>query len=81
MTARVIVGPIRRSDGAALVAANLASIALHEPWVYPCRDEAGFLTYLWSCDGERKIGFVVRERMGGQIAGMINVSEIVRGAL
>jgi ribosomal-protein-alanine N-acetyltransferase len=81
MTARVIVEPIRESDGAALVAANLASIALHEPWVYPCRDEAGFLAYLWSCDGDRKVGFVARERIGGRIVGIVNVSEIIRGAL
>jgi ribosomal-protein-alanine N-acetyltransferase len=76
---RVMVRGVRPEDGADLIAANLGSIAQHEPWVSPCRDEANFQAYLESCDGERKIGFVVRERLSGRIAGIINVSEIIRG--
>ena len=45
MIDRVVIDPVRPGDGPALVAANLASIALHEPWVYPCRD-AGELSRL-----------------------------------
>jgi ribosomal-protein-alanine N-acetyltransferase len=54
---------------------------LHEPWVSPCRDEASFLAYLQSCDGERKFGFIARERRSRRVAGIVNVSEIVRGFL
>jgi ribosomal-protein-alanine N-acetyltransferase len=79
-TSRVIVDHVRALDGNALVAANLASIAHHEPWVYPVRDLAAFLSYLESCDGRRKIGFIARERTSGGIVGVVNVSEIVRGA-
>lgn len=81
LTDRLSIDPVGESDGAALIAANLASIEVHEPWVSPCRDQASFLAYLASCDGPRKLGFVVRERASGRIAGIVNVSEIVRGPL
>jgi ribosomal-protein-alanine N-acetyltransferase len=81
MMARVVIGPVRASDGAALIAANLASIALHEPWVYPCRDQVSFLAYCTGCDGRSRAGFIARERSTGEIVGVVNVSEIVRGAL
>ena len=77
---RVLVRQVRPEDGRELIRANLASIDAHEPWVIPFRDEAGFQTYLAACDGERKIGFILRERVNGRIAGVINVSDIVRGA-
>ncbi len=80
-TDRVSVRRVRADDGPALVAANLASIPVHEPWVYPFRDAAGFEAYLGACDGIRRIGFVVRERASGRIAGVVTVSEIIRGAL
>lgn len=77
--ARVSVLPVRFEDAAELVAANLASIELHEPWVYPCRDRAAFLAYLSRCDGDRHMGFIARERASGHIVGIINLNEIVRG--
>jgi ribosomal-protein-alanine N-acetyltransferase len=80
MNARVVVDHVRALDGGALIAANLASIPYHEPWVYPVRDQANFLAYVESCDGRRKVGFIARERTSGGIVGVINISEIVRGA-
>lgn len=80
-TERVAIRRLRPEDGPELVAANLASLALHEPWVQPCRNETSFLAYLASCDGTRRIGFIARERASGRIAGVVNASEIVRGAL
>jgi ribosomal-protein-alanine N-acetyltransferase len=79
MSASVIIRPVQAEDCAELVNANLASIALHEPWVYPCRDEVGFHAYLRHCDGERSIGLIARERSSGRVAGIVNISEIVRG--
>lgn len=79
MLSRVVIRPVQSSDAAELVAANLASIDLHEPWVSPCRDHASFLGYLSRCDGDRSIGFVARERESGRIVGVVNLSEIVRG--
>lgn len=79
MPPSVFIRPVRPEDGAELIAANLASIALHEPWVSPCRDEPGFFAYLARCDGERSAGFIARERETGRIVGVVNVNEIVRG--
>ena len=79
MLSPVTIRPVQASDGAELVTANLASIALHEPWVSPCRDDASFLGYLARCDGERSMGFIARERESGRIVGVVNLNEIVRG--
>lgn len=79
MSSSVIIRPVRADDCAELVVANLASIALHEPWIYPCRDEVGFHAYLRHCDGERAMGLVAREKASGRIAGIVNLNEIVRG--
>jgi [ribosomal protein S5]-alanine N-acetyltransferase len=79
MLSRVVIRPVQASDAAELVAANLASIDLHEPWVSPCRDHASFLGYLARCDGDRSIGFIARERESGRVVGVVNLSEIVRG--
>jgi ribosomal-protein-alanine N-acetyltransferase len=79
MSSRVLIRPVHASDAAELVAGNLASMALHEPWVSPCRDHASFLGYLTRCDGDRSLGFIARERESGRIVGVINLSEIVRG--
>ena len=76
---RVAIRLVRPEDGPELIAANLASIALHEPWVFPCRDEAGFMGYVARCDGERSVGFIARETGSGRIAGVVNLNEIVRG--
>ncbi|MGO4570450.1 GNAT family N-acetyltransferase [Microvirga sp. 2TAF3] len=79
MQSRVIIRPVSMADGAELIAANLASIAVHEPWVYPCRDAVGFEAYLTRSDGERSVGFIARERESGRISGIVNINEIVRG--
>ncbi|WP_243369513.1 GNAT family N-acetyltransferase [Microvirga solisilvae] len=79
MLPRVTISRVQSSDGAELVAANLASIALHEPWVSPCRDAASFQGYLSRCDGDRSMGFIARERESNRIVGVVNLSEIVRG--
>lgn len=79
MTPRVIVRPVSADDANDLIAANLASIALHEPWVSPCRDHVSFIAYLARCDGERTVGLIARERESGRIVGVVNISEIVRG--
>jgi ribosomal-protein-alanine N-acetyltransferase len=79
MLPRVMIHRVQPSDGAELIAANLASIALHEPWVSPCRDVASFQAYLSRCDSDRSLGFIARERESNRIVGVINLSEIVRG--
>lgn len=79
MSPRVTIRRVRFEDGGELIAANLASIALHEPWVYPCRDQAGFLAYLNRSDGDGTVGYIARDRDSGRIVGVVNLNEIVRG--
>lgn len=79
MLPRVRIDRVQARDGTELVSANLASIALHEPWVSPCCDLASFQAYLARCDGDRSIGFIARERESNRIVGVVNLSEIVRG--
>lgn len=79
MRSSVVIRPVRVEDSSELIAANLASIALHEPWVFPCRDETSFHAYCSRCDGERAVGLIAREKSSGRIAGVVNLSEIVRG--
>jgi ribosomal-protein-alanine N-acetyltransferase len=79
MLPRVTINHVQSRDGTELVAANLASIALHEPWVSPCRDLVSFQGYLSRCDGDRSVGYIARERESNRIVGVINLSEIVHG--
>ncbi|WP_210495775.1 GNAT family N-acetyltransferase [Microvirga antarctica] len=79
MPPQIVLNEVCAADGPALVTANLASMTLHEPWVYPCRDAASFEAYLTRCDGERSVGFVARDGMHGRIVGVVNLNEIVRG--
>lgn len=72
----VTIRDVRREDGARLAALNVASRALHLPWVEPFQDEAGFAAWFAGI-GERRRSFVVED--SGAPAGIVNVSEIVRG--
>jgi ribosomal-protein-alanine N-acetyltransferase len=80
MPVRVTINEVSADDRHDLIAANLASIHAHEPWVYPFRDDAGFLAYLARCRDGRSQGFVAREDDTGHVVGVINLSEIVRGS-
>jgi ribosomal-protein-alanine N-acetyltransferase len=80
MSARITLNKVSAEDRADLVTANLASIDLHEPWIYPCRDDSAFVAYLARFDDERCAGFVAREAGTGRLVGIVNLSEIVRGS-
>ena len=80
MEARVTIKKVSTDDCREIIAGNLSSIGVHEPWVYPCRDESSFFAYLAHCGGERCHGFVARHWETGRVIGVVNLSEIVRGA-
>jgi ribosomal-protein-alanine N-acetyltransferase len=69
------------NDVAELVELVRASERLHHPWVRPPDDAAGFRSYLERLGQDTHHGHLVCLRDGGAIAGVVNVSEIVRGAL
>ncbi len=76
---RASVRAVRADDEPLFVAAVRASHRLHHPWVAPPRDGAAFARYLARFDGTVHHGFVV-EAANGELAGAINLTNIVMGA-
>jgi ribosomal-protein-alanine N-acetyltransferase len=62
----------------AFLAAALASRALHRPWTSPPKTAAEFRRYLKAKTNERNIAYFAF--VGRDLVGVVNVSEIVRGA-
>jgi len=69
----------RLEDGPALIAANLQSRDFHHPWAQPFVDEAGFSAWLERNQDPAYVGFIAIERAGGEIVGVVNISNIIRG--
>ena len=76
---KITLQKLQESDGAALIAANLASRALHHPWVAPCTDQAGFDAWRARMSVPANLSLVARETTTGHIAGVINLSQIIHG--
>ncbi|MFF9378279.1 GNAT family N-acetyltransferase [Streptomyces griseoluteus] len=77
---RVAVRRFRMEDGGEFTARARESKELHRPWlVVPDSDEA-YAAYAGRLLGdEGRAGFLVCERGSGDIAGFININNIVRG--
>lgn len=58
-----------------------ASRDLHRPWVAPPRTSAAYRAYVRRVGRATHEGFLVRVRPSGELAGVVNLNEIVRGAL
>jgi len=76
---KITLQKLQEADGAALIAANLASRPLHHPWAEPCTDQAGFDAWFARMSGPTSLSLIMREGVTGQIAGVINLSQIVYG--
>lgn len=76
----VVINPVTAADGPELVQANQRSRDHHAPWAQPFLDEAGFRAWLGRTRDDRCVGLVAREAATGQVAGVVNLSEIVRGS-
>lgn len=75
----VTLRPAARADAGELVRANQASRELHHPWAAPFTDEAGFDAWWGRILTGPFIGLVARDAATGEIAGVVNVIEIVYG--
>jgi [ribosomal protein S5]-alanine N-acetyltransferase len=74
---RVSIRHLAPSDGAAFVAACLASRALHAPWVKsPCDAEA-FAAYLARFTPPQHWGFVLTR--GADLVGAVNLTHVIQG--
>lgn len=68
-----------RADAAAFLEMVRESRRLHRPWVHPPEDEKTFASYADRAASDRFQGFLICLRETGEIAGVANLSEIVRG--
>lgn len=76
----VFLRPPTAADAGDFIDLTRRSAAVHAPWVHPPTDRPAYKTYLAGLDGERKLGFLICRQADGELLGLVNVSEIVRGA-
>ena len=79
MSPRVRIRPLGPRDAREFLAATRRSVALHRPWVRPPASPSTFRDYV--AQGRRPSceRFVVCLRATSEIAGVVSLSEIVRG--
>lgn len=70
-----------QADQGEFLAAVSESRALHEEWVAPPATAPDFAAYMRRVRRQDSAGFLVRERTTGAICGVVNLNNIVRGAL
>ncbi len=70
----------RLADETRFVELMLASQSLHHPWIFPPTSRAQFRDYLKRMGRADHEGFLVCTRDTGDIVGVININNIVRGA-
>ncbi|MBB4954546.1 ribosomal-protein-alanine N-acetyltransferase [Agrobacterium vitis] len=75
----ITLAPVRRSDGADLVAANLASREHHAPWVTAFTDLDGFDAWFSQTVMGANVGLVARESISNGVVGVLTLSQIALG--
>lgn len=78
---RVYLREPRVSDAETFVEKNRSSLSLHRPWVYPPTSLAGYQAYLERLQDGRYEGYFVCRKRDAEIVGVVNLSEIIRGAM
>lgn len=78
-SARVRVRPPARSDCRAFLSAVRRSRSLHYPWVSALDTPKAFANYLRRINSSGHRGFLVIESSTGDIAGVINLNNQIRG--
>lgn len=72
----ITLRPVRRSDAAELVQANLDSRGHHEPWMQPFTTLDGFQDWFGAQATGANAGFVARDVMSCRIVGVTHLSQI-----
>lgn len=75
----ILLAPVRRTDCADLVAANLASQNYHAPWVKAFTDRDGFDAWFSQNLTGANIGLVARESESLGVVGVFTLSQIALG--
>jgi [ribosomal protein S5]-alanine N-acetyltransferase len=76
---RVRIRQPKLSDRKELIALVRRSRKLHHPWVYPPDNISAWTAYFRALASGRNEGYLVCLITTGEIVGVINISEIVRG--
>jgi len=76
---RVIIRSPRASDEREFLTAVSRSRRLHHPWAYPPSSTRSFRRYLARSTRDSYRGFLACLRSTGELIGVVNLSEIVRG--
>jgi ribosomal-protein-alanine N-acetyltransferase len=77
---RVAIRPPTIGDGPAFLAAVRRSRWLHYPWVSPPATAKAFARYVERTVSQSHRGFLVVHRDTGDLVGVINVNNLIRGA-
>lgn len=77
---QVLIRPPTAADEAEFRAAARRSRALHRGWVSPPTTAMTYRRYLQRISGPDHRGFLVIHKATGELAGVINISNIIRGA-
>ncbi len=77
---KAAIRPVEASDQEVFLAAVHRSRSLHGAWVAPPRDADAFARYVERFTPPAHFGFVVFDAKSGELAGAINLTNIVRGA-
>ncbi|MDF1796975.1 MAG: GNAT family N-acetyltransferase [Coxiellaceae bacterium] len=73
----ITIRQLQASDQQAFLAASVASVDMHHPWVKAPTNEKEFEKYLKKYNDERNYCFVLLS--DNQLAGVVNLNEVVRG--
>lgn len=81
MATRVYLRRPDESDAREWVSRTRESLALHRPWVFPPTTERGYLEYLKRIRSSAHEGYLVCRKSDDRIAGVVNLNEIIYGAM
>lgn len=81
MSGSVAIRPLAETDAEPFIAAARASRSLHHPWISAPCDAPAFERHLARFDGTRNFAFVVLRNGDTQLAGAINLTNVVMGVL
>ncbi|MBP8537532.1 GNAT family N-acetyltransferase [Streptomyces sp. MK37H] len=77
---RAAIRHTRREDAAEFTRRARESMPFHRPWLTLPTTEPAFQHYIAQLEREDREGFLVHDRETGDMAGFININNIVRGA-
>jgi ribosomal-protein-alanine N-acetyltransferase len=80
MAERLVLVAPRPNDVPELLDLVRGSRLLHRPWVYPPRTPLGWARYLQRSRRSEIIGHLLKRCDTGELVGVVNISEVVRGA-